>query len=542
MEPYYVAAYVRLSREDEEPERCQIESNSIQSQREMILSYIREREDMELYDVYIDDGWSGANFDRPGFSRMMEDIKAGRVNCVIVKDLSRFGRDYIEAGRLLQRIFPAFSVRFIALTDDYDSLTADYNETALILPVKNFVNDSYCRDISLKVRSHQRVKQERGEFIGAFCVYGYVKCKMNRHVLVPDEYAASIVRLIFIWKLEGYSNSRIAERLKNMGVLSPMDYKKQQGEHYQTGFMTGVRPEWSGTAVKRILENEVYIGNLVQGKTEKINYKLKKCRTRPKDAWIRVENTHEAIIPKEDFEIAQELLQVGTRTSGERGKAHRYTGLLFCGDCSAPMVRRVIHHSKGEHVQFICSVHNRSGGCSRHAISEENLDALVTTVLHKQLSCRMNPERMICCWREEKEEQCRIFQIELKRLKKEWDYCRLLQAGLSEDLRRDIITEEEYHIFYKIYEQQKKGMQEAIQRQKQMLLLLEQSMRQVDAWRSHRKEEPERLEKNRMTLLTFLKRILIYEEKRICIEVRFRVQPPRISPKKMEGDGDEGSE
>lgn len=537
MDMYYAAAYVRLSREDDTSEGYQIESNSIQSQREMILSYIGRQKDIRLYEVYVDDGWSGMNFDRPGFGRMMEDIRAGRVNCVIVKDLSRLGRDYIEVGRLLQRTFPAFSVRFIALTDDYDSLTADYNETAMVLPVKNFVNDSYCRDISLKVRSHQRVKRERGEFIGAFCVYGYVKCKSDRHVLVPDEYAAGIVRMIFTWKLEGYSNSKIAEQLKHMGVLSPMDYKRLQGEDYQTGFMTGVRPDWSGTAVKRILENEVYIGNLVQGRTEKINYKLKKCRIRPKEAWIRVAHTHQPIIPKEDFEIVQELLQMDTRASGGRRKAHRYVGILFCGDCMAPMVRRVSRHSEGETVQFICSSHNRSGVCSRHTISEKDLDEIVIEGIHRLLSGGIDKERMRSLWRAETGEQdgefggeqdenrvyranIKIFWRELERLKEKLNCCRLLQAGLHEDLNSAVITEEEYHAFYEIYRQQQECMQEAVQRQERMLPAVLHSVKRAKECQRRVIEEPERIDCGRMTILTFLKRILVYEKKRVCMEVR----------------------
>ena len=180
---------------------------------------------------------------------MMEDIKAGHVNCVIVKDLSRLGRDYIEAGRLIQKTFPAFSVRFIALTDHFDSLTADYNETSLTIPIKNFVNDSYARDISGKVRSHQKIKRENGEFIGAFAVYGYKKSKENKKRLEPDGYAADIVRKIFAWKIEGFSNLAIAEKLNGLGILSPMEYKRMQGEKFRTGFVTGARARWSPVAV-----------------------------------------------------------------------------------------------------------------------------------------------------------------------------------------------------------------------------------------------------------------------------------------------------
>ena len=285
---YNVAVYLRLSRDDVSSgngmaDGGRAESNSISSQRDMIRSFIRKQEDMEIYDIYVDDGFSGTNFDRPGFKRMMKDIKAGHVDCVIVKDLSRLGRDYIEAGRLIQKTFPAFSVRFIALNDHFDSLTADLNESSLIVPVKNFVNDSFARDISGKVRSHQKMKRENGEFIGSFAVYGYKKSIRNKNLLVPDEYAADIVRKIFAWKIEGFSNLAIAEKLNGLGILSPMEYKRAQGENYRTGFGGGAKAKWSSVAVKRILVNECYLGTMIQGKEEKVSYKVNKCVKKPQE-------------------------------------------------------------------------------------------------------------------------------------------------------------------------------------------------------------------------------------------------------------------
>ena len=216
---YRAGIYLRLSREDGGIG----ESNSIQSQRELALSFVDGHSDIQVYGFYVDDGYSGVSFERPGFGQMMRDVETGLVDCVIVKDLSRLGRDYIEAGRLIQKTFPALCVRFIAITDHYDSLTAGYNEFSLVLPVKNFVNDSYCRDISCKVRSHQTAKRERGEFTGAFPVYGYRKDPGRKGRLVPDAYAAQVVRDIFAWRLEGISAAAIARRLNEFGILSPME-------------------------------------------------------------------------------------------------------------------------------------------------------------------------------------------------------------------------------------------------------------------------------------------------------------------------------
>ncbi len=521
---YNVAIYLRLSRDDEDIDGSKAESNSISSQRDMIRSFIRKQDNMEIYDIYVDDGWSGANFDRPEFKRMMKDIEAGHVDCVIVKDLSRLGRDYIEAGRLIQKTFPAFSVRFIALTDHFDSLTADYNETSLVVPVKNFVNDSYSRDISGKVRSHQKVKRENGDFIGAFAVYGYKKSADNRNLLVPDDYAADIARKIFAWKMEGYSNLCIARKLDDAGILSPMEYKKMQGEKLCTGFVTGVKSKWSAVAVKRILTNENYTGTLVQGREEKVNYKVNKSVMKPEDEWIKVNDAHEAIISKEDFEIVQDLLRIDTRAYSGEEKAHIYSGLLFCGDCMEPMLRRVSRYNRKETVSFICSTKNKGGDCTRHTISEEDLRHLVLTGLRQQVSLFMDKARVL-----EHIEQMEInfeevvsFDREIEKLHKEQDKYLSLRAGLYEDLKKNIITEEDFKNFRAIYEKRYQELEEAISNQEETIKKLFKSGVTAGRWLERMKSVMQITELDRMTLLSFVKRILVYEDKRVYLELRHK--------------------
>lgn len=519
---YNVAIYLRLSRDDEDIDGSKTESNSISSQRDMIRGFIRKQDDMEIYDIYVDDGYSGANFDRPEFKRMMKDIEAGNVDCVIVKDLSRLGRDYIEAGRLIQKTFPAFSVRFIALTDHFDSLTADYNETSLVVPVKNFVNDSYSRDISGKVRSHQKIKRENGDFIGAFAVYGYKKCEDNRNQLVPDDYAADIVRKIFAWKIEGYSNLAIANRLDDLGILSPMEYKKMQGEKFQTGFVTGVKAKWSAVAVKRILSNENYIGTLVQGKEEKVNYKVKKSVKKPEEEWTKVQDAHEAIVSKEDFEIVQDLLMIDTRAGGGDEKAHIYAGLLFCGDCMEPMIRRVNRYKGKETVSFICSTKNKSGECTRHTISEETLNHLVLTGLRTQVSLFLNKSRVLSSIEqmEVNFEEVVAFDKEIERLHSEQDKYLGLRAGLYEDLKKQIITEEDFKNFREIYEKRYQELQQAITSQEETIKRLFKSGVTAGINLERMKTVMQVTELDRMTLVSLVKRILVYEDKRVYLELR----------------------
>ena len=285
------ADYLRLSREDGD----KLESDSIRNQRSLINDFVKQHKEIQLVEEYIDDGYSGTNFDRPAFQRMLEDVKRKKINCIIVKDLSRLGRNYIETGRYLEKIFPFMGVRFIAITDHYDSATGSDDADQIIVPFKNLINDAYCRDISIKIRSQLDVKRKNGQFIGNFAAYGYLKDPEDKNHLIVDEYAADIVRLIFNLKIDGYSSQRIAAQLNKMGVLPPLEYKRSRGMNYNSGFRSGSDPKWAVTSINRILQNELYIGTMVQGKNRKINYKVKKSSPIARENWIRVEELYEYI-------------------------------------------------------------------------------------------------------------------------------------------------------------------------------------------------------------------------------------------------------
>lgn len=528
---YHTAIYLRLSRDDENLDgSVKRESDSISSQRELARFFVREQPDMELFDIYIDDGYSGANFDRPDFKRMMGDIENGNVNCVVVKDLSRFGRDYIEAGRFIQKTFPAFSVRFIAITDHYDSLTADQSTTSLVIPVKNFVNDSYCQDISEKVKSHQKIKREKGKFIGAFTVYGYQKDHEDKNKLVIDEYAARIVKSIFTWKLDGMSSLAIANRLNENGIFSPMEYKKSHGEHYATGFPAGIVSKWSAVAVKRILTNEIYTGTMVQGKREKVNYKVDKILEKPESEWFKVEGTHEAIISKEDYQNVQRLLKVDTRAGKGREKAHMFSGFLFCGDCKEPMVRRLNRYKGRENISYICSTRNRSEGCSRHSISEADLKNVVFQMIRFQISLLMdkNPQMQYLQSRKMNFEDVNGFENEITRLRNEQEKYLELRAGLYEDLKTGIITQEDFKNFSAIYEKRYMETEKALERQEDMVKKLLQNGVESGIRLKQLKETMQISTLDRDVLLAFVERIEIYEEKRISIQFRCQEETEKL--------------
>ena len=258
-----------------------MESDSIVNQRAMIRDYVRTRKEFCVVDEYVDDGYSGSNFERPDFKRLYEDLQSGAVNCVIVKDLSRFGRNYIEVGRYLERLFPLMGVRLIAINDNYDSADEHRNSDAIIVPIKNLMNDAYCRDMSVKIKTQLEAKRKRGEYVGNFVVYGYRKDVKNRNRLVVDKEAAEIVKQIFTWKLEGMSDQGIADKLNGIGVASPLEYKLQNGSHISENFKRNETAAWSSKAVFRILHNEIYTGTLVQGKQKKLDYRSKEISSIP---------------------------------------------------------------------------------------------------------------------------------------------------------------------------------------------------------------------------------------------------------------------
>ena len=363
-EKYNCATYLRLSRSDGD----QQESNSIKNQRALLNDYMGKHPELHKFDEYVDDGYSGTNFERPDFKRMMQDIEKRNVNCIIVKDLSRFGRNYIETGRYLERIFPFMGVRFIAINDHYDSAEENDDKGRILIPFNNLINDTYCRDISLRVRSHLDVKRKEGQFIGSFAGYGYRKDPKDKNHLIIDEYAAGIVQEIFKQKLNGMSSQRIASHLNELGVLPPNEYKRANGFNYTCGFQAGLNQKWTVVSVNRILKNESYTGTLIQGKRRKINYKVKKSHDVGSENWIRVEDAHDAIISKGEFQQVQQLLELDTRTAPSQTTVYPLSGFLRCADCGQNMIRRTVTKNGKKYQYYHCSTYKKNEIKSHHYI------------------------------------------------------------------------------------------------------------------------------------------------------------------------------
>ncbi|MCH5279983.1 MAG: recombinase family protein [Lachnospiraceae bacterium] len=433
---FYAAAYIRLSREDGD----KAESDSIGNQKKLIREYIKEKTDISLYDLYIDDGFTGTNFHRPAFERMLADIEEKRVNCVIVKDLSRFGRDYIDTGRYLERYFPERNIRFISITDGIDNMKQAYD---MLLPIKNIFNEQYARDISRKVHSSMEAKQKAGEFIGAFPSYGYRKSPGDKNKLVVDEYAADIVRRIFSLYIGGMGKNGIAAILNREGIVCPSEYKKLQGENYRNSRRHTTTSYWTYSTVNRILQNEMYIGNMVQGR--KKQHMRGRQRTVAKEDWIVVKDTHPAIIDQGTWEKTKSLLKHRTRKLDFGTNTAVFAGFLKCGDCGRAMARK--------NNCYYCGTYVRSGRqfCTPHALSYEVLESAVLEDLQRVVAGAGDLKEIIrkACGEVKRESvspngEKESYEIALQRIKR-------LKQGLYEDYREGLISKEEYKAYRQDY-------------------------------------------------------------------------------------------
>lgn len=524
---YHAAIYVRLSKEDGDVAGAsKAESNSISNQKELIRDFLKDKEDIVVVSERVDDGYSGSSFERPGFQQMLEDIRRGAVDCVIVKDLSRFGREYIDTGRYIERLFPALGVRFIAVNDHYDSLRGDGQGDEILVPFKNLINDAYCRDISVKIRSHLEVKRRNGEFIGAFAPYGYQKDGEDRHRLVVDAYAAGVVRDIFRMKLHGMSQDAIAGKLNRDGILSPMEYKNSRGINFRTAFRVKAASGWSPVAVRRILENEVYIGNLVQGRQSTPNHKVKKSIRKDKGDWVRVEKNHEPVVSERDFAVVQKLLGMDTRTAPDREGVYLLSGIAVCGDCGAPMVRKVSSVNGKRYCYYICSGHKAGGSCGPHRIPVQALEDAVFVLLKRHIGCILDLERVLEYAGTVPFRDLDVRKLEERREKLlgEAERFRELRMMLYEDMKDGVVTKEDYVELHAAYEARGKEAQEAAGKAEREIRAVLEGDEDKYRWISYFKEYRDIGELTRNVVVALISEVRVYDRENIEVVFDFADQ------------------
>lgn len=539
---YYTAVYLRLSKEDSDLSLHdnKKESNSITNQKLIIKEFLKAMPEVEIYDYYIDDGYSGSNFERPDFKRMREDIYEGKVNMVIVKDFSRFGREYIDTGRYIQKIFPRLGIRFISVIDHFDSDAATANDMHLLVPVKNFVNDNYCRDISQRVRSHQEAMRKNGLYIGAYVAYGYKKDSDDKNTIVIDEQAADIVKKIFSWRLSGMNVYSIVRKLNELGIPSPMAYKRMQGINFKTGFSEANQTMWCDSTVYGILKNKIYVGVLEQGKKSRISYKVKKTVNKPREEWAVLEDNHDAIISKSDFKKVEQLSKRDTKRSKEEKNVYLFSGMLFCKDCKKQMTRRCTKYKGKQYVSYICSTYNKQQGCTRHGIKEEQITEIVLKALQEQIELVDKLKNMLDIAVFTKDhtedftkdytkdlansviEDLITYDMRIKEKKDEHSQCSGMISSLYDDLQEGIIKEEEYVNYRRIYEEKLRLLEsQIISIAKEMDMLIENKKKSID-WIRQVYDLGNLTELNRLILVSLVDRIYCGEDNQILIKLGYQ--------------------
>ena len=446
---YHTAVYARLSVEDNNRAG---DRESITMQKYMLEKYVDAQADMRLCGVFCDNGETGTNFERPEFERLMEEIRNRRIDCIVVKDLSRFGRNYVETGYYLEKIFPYLGVRFVAVNDGYDS-QKDKSGNELVVSLKNLVNDLYAKDISQKTAASLETKQRKGEFIGAFPPYGYLKSPEDKHKLVPDPEAAPVVREIFQWRADGVGTNRIARYLNVREIPSPSMYQYLNGRKKK-------RPEgagaiWQGQMIKLMTKNPVYAGHMAQGKTKRSLSSGMPLTIIDKEDWHVVYNTHEALISQELFDRAQVISeQRHDKFCKLRGKypttENIFKGLVVCGDCKTKMWRyKNVSPAGTARYTFICRIYaeNLSGqGCTKKCVGEPELKEAVFHALRVEIEAALKLEDLLKRTQQKsdfrKRQEALVEQIGL--LKQNIGRNTAYRTSLFEAFSDHTLTEQEY--------------------------------------------------------------------------------------------------
>ena len=514
---YQIGSYSRLSVEDLRKKN----SDSIGTQQHLIESYVAKQDDMVLVDSYSDINYTGTNFNRPGFERMIADLKSGRINCVVVKDLSRFGRNYLETGNYIEKVFPFMNVRFISVNDEFDTLTADRDGSGYAVPLKNLMNEVYAKDISKKVQSTYATKRRNGEFCGAFAPYGYTKVG---DALVVDEEVSDNVRLIFQLVIDGKSDIAIANHLNEIGIPSPSRYRFEQGVVKDDKFANTAH--WYKSAVKRITENPVYTGILRCGK-HRSAFLQGGSRVEMDDMNCEIhENAHTAIIDKEAFNAVQKIREERNQRyhakPKEEASENLFKGLIFCGDCGCAMMR----HKGYYRYTYLCNIYEQvdKSACSKKYLREEDLITAVYEAVKNQISLAVSVDEIIkrlnqshtVLFNKNAEEQL-IANTQHKLNKKVF-----FQSALYGDFVDGVINKEDYLRMKSEYEDEIKALRERLADLKSNQNHTESTCTSENKWIAafRRFEQKKQLTVEMINAL--ISRIEVCEHDRVTITMKYR--------------------
>ena len=527
-----IAIYIRLSKEDA---RCLDESESVTNQRAIIEEHIANFQDGDEYiivDEYVDDGISGTTDDeREDFQRMLSDIKRGRINCVIVKDLARSFRNYSDQGYYLDDWFPRYNVRFISLFHQpLDSYKEPQNMRSIAVPIQGVLNENHCAETSDKVREVFDMKRRNGEHIGSFAAYGYLKDPDDKNALIVDEEAAAVVRDIFNMFLDGMSKNAIVHHLNEHGVLCPSAYKRERlGLKYQNPSLDpSKRPLWCAMSVTTILKNRMYCGDMVQGRYRMKSYKVHVQELVPQDEWYIVENTHEAIIDRDTFDKAQRLLLRDTRTGPQQKKLYLFSGFLKCADCGKAMTRSKV----GNIVYYYCRTYKdqSKNACTKHTIKHNRLEAAVLYAIQQQVYLAVDYSKTI-----EQINKAPLVKSQSKKLldaieQKERDLSKITRykQAIYQDWKDGEITHSDYRHMKEDYEEQADALNKVIERLREEQAELENGIDTENPFLATFRQYQNIDKLTRDVLIELVDHIKVYEGGSISIVFRFADELRRV--------------
>lgn len=509
---YHVALYIRLSKEDEN----EGPSQSVTNQKSLLEEFVQQHR-LSVYDTYVDDGWSGTNFDRPDFQRMIGDIEAKKVNMVITKDLSRLGRDYIMTGHYMERYFPEKRVRYISLLDGIDTgVDSTAND---ITPFRAIMNDMYAKDISKKIKSVKRDKQRKGQFIGGKPMYGYKMHPTEKNKIVIDEEVAPIVRRIFAMALDGMSCRKIAATLNEEGVPTPATYAGLPVPN--PGPYTGL---WSSERISDMLQNETYIGNMVQGRSVKISYKSKKCLKQDRQDWVVVEGTHEPLIDTETFRKVRMLVNSRKHT---RSRTYDFLlkGMIFCHECGYPLAVLNRKNAAGEDVlYFVCRTYQRftkAGVCSCHSIKEKTVTDAVIIKVREVCEAYLNPKELLPIAQEavEQAQKENALETEMQGIQSKIDSLTANLDKMYMDRLSGLLAEADFERIYSKVKLERSLLEE---KRQELELRKKSPVRTEDRAKELVKRFVDSAFTSRELLVSLIERVELSEDKQIIIRFRFQ--------------------
>ena len=519
------ALYIRLSREDED--NTKIESNSVTSQREFLGEFLKQHPDIELYDYYVDDGWSGTNFNRPDFQRMMADVYAKRVDCVIVNDLSRLGRNAAETSNYIDNIFAREQIRFIAVHNYIDTVESKMNAAThcITVGIQNVINESVAATTSVNVRGTLNVERQQGKFIGSFACYGYIKDPEDKHKLIIDEEAAKIVRRIFDWYIGGMGVITIAKELNEMGIPNPSKYKQLKGMKYNHPSGKNNDGLWPDSSVRRILKNEMYIGNMVQGINTTISFKHKQCISVPKENWYVVEGTHEPIVDKETFYKAQALFNKGIRHSGKKKEADLFSGLVRCSDCHRLMYKKTNKFSYGTYNYYRCSTNAKmkTNSCGNHNISFSDLEEAVTLTIQQMVEAATQMSQIVEKISNNPKRNVKSLSLDkaMETAKKEREKILNAQNDLYPDWKSGELTKEEYIRLKANLSEKLTSIEESINNIEKTIEDYNQGITKENEFIAGFKKYGNFKKLNRSMVTELISEIIVYKDKKIEVNFNF---------------------